>query len=200
MPARIFCLICLAVYLVQQVQCGHIVGFATLGFVSHHEVLYELDKELQTRGHKYTHILPSFAEEIYDDVDVKIFSSSLTSEMIEGWFQRFASLMGDYTKDILALLQLSKLAPHHGQLLRQFCGDFFQHESLITELKASVDLVLCDVLNDCCFILADMLNATRVDVSTSQLMVHFCLITPMHHYIPRYRLQYCCQVKANFPL
>ena len=54
--------------------------------------------------------------------------------------------------------------PEHA---RRFCEDFLKHASRIAELKASVDLVLCDVLNDCCFILADMLNATRVDVSTS---------------------------------
>ena len=37
---------------------------------------------------------------------------------------------------------------------------------MIEELKASVDLVLCDFANECCYILADMLNATRVDLST----------------------------------
>ena len=167
MPARIFCMIFLSVYMVQQARCGHIVGFAHFGFVSHHRVLWKLGKELQNRGHKYTHILPSFAKEIYDDVDVKTFNSSLTSQKIEGWYLRFASLRGDYTKDIFALLELRKLAPAHVQLLRQFCEDFFQHERLTTELKTSVDLVLCDVMNECCFILADMLNATRVDVSTS---------------------------------
>ena len=142
MPPGMFGLIFLSVNLVQQAGCGHIVGFATLGFVSHHRVLWKLGKELQNRGHKYTHILPSFAKETYDDVDVKTFNSSLTSEKIEGWFLRFASLKGDYTKDIFTLLELSKLAPHHVQLLRQFCEDFFQHESLITELKASVVLFL----------------------------------------------------------
>ena len=163
----IFPLIFLSVYLMQQARCKHIVGFSSLGFASHHRVLWKLGKELQTRGHKYTHILPSFAKETYDDVDVKMFNSSLTSNKIDDWFLRFASLKGDYTKDVFALLEvLTKIAPERAQILRQFCEDFFQHESLITELKTSVDLVLCDAANDCCFILADMLNATRVDVST----------------------------------
>ena len=152
-------MIFLSVYSVHQVRCGHIVGFATLNWVSHHRVLWTLGKKLQNRGHKYTHILPSFAKETYDDVDLKTFNSSLTSQRIEGWFQRLASLNGDYTKDIFALLELIRIAPQRVQLLGEFCEeqrvqllgefceDFFQHESLIIELTASVDLVLCDVVN-----------------------------------------------------
>ena len=166
LAARIFFLIFLSVYLVKQARCGHIVGFASLGYVSHHRILWKLGKELQTRGHKYTHILPNFAKETHDDVDIKIFNSSLTSKEIEDWFLSFASV-GDFNKDIFVLYEvLTKIAPERGRILRRFCEDFLKHESLISELKTSVDLVLCDVANDCCFILADMLNATRVGVST----------------------------------
>jgi hypothetical protein len=130
-------------------------------------VLWKLGKELQTRGHKYTHILPNFAKEIYDDVDRKIFNSSLTNEDVEDWFLNFASI-GRYDKDVFALFEVvTKIMPKHEQMFRQFCEDLLKHESLIAELKASVDLVLCDFINECCVILADMLNATRVDVSTA---------------------------------
>jgi hypothetical protein len=61
--------------------------------------------------------------------------------------------------------------PKQEQMHRQFCEDFLKHESLIVELKASVDLVLCDFMNECCVILADMLNVTRVDVSTAGFII-----------------------------
>ena len=40
-----------------------------------------------------------------------------------------------------------------------------KHQDLIAELKASADLLLCDVASDCS-ILADILNITRVEVGT----------------------------------
>jgi UDP:flavonoid glycosyltransferase YjiC (YdhE family) len=166
MPARLFGLILVSVYLVEQARCGHILGFAAFSYVSHHRLLWKLGKELQTRGHKYTHILPNFAKETYDDVDIKIFNSSLTNGNIENWFLKFARV-SDYHTDVFALFEvLTKTWPEHKQMYRQFCEDFLKHESLIAELKASVDLVLCDFINECCYILADMLNVTRVDVST----------------------------------
>ena len=169
--ARLFCLILVSVYLVKQARCEHILGFAALNSVSHHRALWKLGKELQTRGHKYTHILPNFAKETYDDVDTKIFNSSLTNEDTEDWFLNFAR-MGNYNKDVFALFEvLTKIMPKHERMHRQFCEDFLKHESLIAELKASVDLVLCDVMNECCVILADMLNAIRVDVSTAGFII-----------------------------
>ncbi len=164
-PARIFFLILLFVYLVKQARCGHIVGFASLGFVSHNRVLWKLGKELQTRGHKYTQILPNFAKETYDDIDVKIFNSSLTNEQLEDWCL-YVTNMGDFYTDMYAVLVLiTEIVPKRDWINRQFCEDLLKHESLIAELKGTADLVLCDVFDDCCFILADMLNATRVDVS-----------------------------------
>ena len=163
--ARLFFLVLVSAHLVKQARCEHILGFASLSFVSHHRLLWKLGKELQTRGHKYTHILPNFAKETYDDVDTKIFNSSLTNEDLEDWFLNFASV-GKYDKDVFAFFEvLTKIMPKQEQMHRQFCEDFLKHESLIVELKASVDLVLCDVINECCVILADMLNVIRVDVS-----------------------------------
>ena len=165
LPARIFFLILLSVCLVKQARCGHIVGFGFLTAVSHHRMLLKLGKELQTRGHKYTHILPNFAKETYDDVDMKIFNSSVTNEDFEDSCLTFTSV-GDVRTNIYALFEmLTKLIPEMNRIVRQFCEDFFKHESLIAELRTSVDVVLCDVMNECCFILADMLNATRVDMS-----------------------------------
>ncbi len=135
--------------------------------VSHHRMLWKLGKELQTRGHKYTHILPNFAKETYDDVDVKIFNSSVTAEEVEDWILRWASV-GDIGNDMYALLEtVTRMIPELKRIFRRGCEDFLKHESLIAELKTSVNVVLCDVSNECCFILADMLNATRVDVSTA---------------------------------
>ena len=166
LPARVFSLILLSVYLVEQARCGHIVGFATLGHVSHHRLLWKLGKELQTRGHKYTHILPNFTKETYDNVDMKIFNSSVTAGDFEDWLLKFTSL-GDIRTNIYALFEmLTKILPQLDRIVRQVCEDFLKHESLIAELKTSVDLVLCDVTNECCYILADMLNAIRVDVSS----------------------------------
>ena len=169
MTSRIFCVIFRSVYLVQQVRCGHKVGFATFGLVSHHRILWNLGKELQTRGHKFTHIWPSFAKETYDDVDVKIWNSSVTRKEIEDWYIAAASL-SDIGESITVLYKgLTTVLPVIKRLYRRVCEEFLKQESLMAELKASVDLVLCDVTSECCFILVDMLNATRVDVSTGGL-------------------------------
>jgi hypothetical protein len=40
------------------------------------------------------------------------------------------------------------------------------NETLIIELRENVDLLLFDKTSTCCFILAGMLNVTRVDVSS----------------------------------
>ena len=124
LQARLFCLILVSVHLVKQARCGHILGFASLSHVSHHRLLWKLGKELQIRGHKYTHILPNFTKETYDDVDTKIFNSSLTNEDVEDWFLNFASI-GDYNKNVFALFEvLTKIWPTHEQMYRQFCEDF----------------------------------------------------------------------------
>ncbi|XP_028414856.1 UDP-glucuronosyltransferase 2C1-like [Dendronephthya gigantea] len=166
LPFLIIYLILLCLFLVKQAQCGHIVGFASMNYVSHHRMLWKLGKELQTRGHKYTHILPNFAKETYDDVDVKMFNSSVTSKEILDWYLNL-STFGDVGKDIFALIEaLTTVVPERWRFYRQFCEDLLKHERLIVDLKSSVDLVLCDVANECCYILADMLNVSRVDVST----------------------------------
>ncbi|XP_028414858.1 UDP-glucuronosyltransferase 2C1-like [Dendronephthya gigantea] len=59
---------------------------------------------------------------------------------------------------------MATMAAEIQEITRQTCEDLLTHGSLISELK-SVDLVLCDNTNQCCHILADMLNVSRVDVS-----------------------------------
>ncbi len=96
-------------------------------------------------------------------------NSSVTNDDIDNWSSHNANI-GDFYSDMYAFLKLVTVVlttPDWLVLNRRYCEDFLKHESLIADLKASVDLVLCDVLNYCCYILADMLNATRVDVSTA---------------------------------
>ncbi len=50
-------------------------------------------------------------------------------------------------------------------MLNTFCNDLFNSDQLISEMKQSVDLILCDTSNFCCPILAGALNITRVDIS-----------------------------------
>lgn len=68
-----------------QIQCAHILGLGHMGVISHNRLLWKIGKELQTRGHNYTQILPNFSTEFYDDVNIKIFNSSLTVADVEEW-------------------------------------------------------------------------------------------------------------------
>ena len=167
LSASVFCLILSCICLIHHADCAHIVGFAKLGLVSHNRVLKKLGQELKARGHIYTQILPEFAKETYDDVDIKIFNSSVTKDDIEDLFLTHANI-GDYNKDMFASFEmLIKFVPKHNRIREQYCADILTHQNLISQLKASVDLILCDASNDCCSILADILNKTRVDVSTA---------------------------------
>ena len=145
---------------------SHIVGFPNLDYVSHHRVLWKLGKELQARGHKYTQILPSCAKEMYKDVDIRIFNTSVTNEEIE---DIVINLMKVGRIDSLSVaIKMYQFFQESSLLMvmDRFCEDFLKDKSLIAELKASVDLVLCDTSNTCCFILVDILNVARVEVST----------------------------------
>ena len=166
MSRSIFCSIILCLLLIPTTRSAHVVGFAMMAFVSHNRVLLKLGQELQTRGHKYTQILPHFAKEIFDDVDIKIFNTSVTNDDIQDMCLRGANV-GNYDSDLYAIFEmLTKVFPQYNRILEQYCEDFLKHQDLIAELKASADLLLCDVANDCCYILADILNITRVEVGT----------------------------------
>ncbi len=78
-----FVLLCCFTLIIEKALSGHIVGMANLNYVSHNRVLWKIGKELQAKGHKYTQVLPSCAKEIYTDVDVKVFNTSVTNEDIE---------------------------------------------------------------------------------------------------------------------
>ena len=146
------------------VRSSHVVGWATFNFVSHTRVLWRLGQELQARGHKYTQVLPSCAKEIYDDVNVILFNTSITNEEIEDI--SFDLMKCGSINSISGAVKAVMTASSYRSMLKRFCEDFFGHKSLIDELKKSADLLLCDFTNACCSILADMLNVTRVDVSS----------------------------------
>ena len=145
------------------VLCGRIIGLGNLDYVSHNRVLWKLGKELQLRGHKYTQILPSCAKETYHDIDVQVFNTSVTNEEIENCMLNLIKV-GDIG-GISGAFKLNSFLAESRMMLERFCEDLFNNKALIAELKKSVDLVLCDISNFCCFILVDMLNVTRVDVS-----------------------------------
>ena len=166
MSGSIFCSIILCLFLIPVTRSARIVGFAKMAFVSHNRLLFKLGQELQTRGHKYTQILPNFAKEIFEDVDIKIFNTSVTNDDIQDWSLRLANV-GNFDRDLYAIFELlTKVVPQYNRIREQYCEDFLKHQDLIAELKASADLLLCDVANDCCSILADILNITRVEVGT----------------------------------
>jgi hypothetical protein len=52
-----------------------------------------------------------------------------------------------------------------GVMVKQFCNELFGSDHLISEIKQSVDLLLCDTTNFCCPVLAAALNITWVDVA-----------------------------------
>ena len=92
---------------------------------------------MQARGHKYTQILPDFAKETYDDVDIKIFNSSVVKDDIEDLFLTHANV-GDYNTNIYALFEtLTKFVPKHDWIREQHCADFLRHQNLISDLKTS---------------------------------------------------------------
>lgn len=148
----------------QPVQSSHVVGMANFDYISHNRVLWKLGKELTRRGHKYTQILPSCAKETYKDIDVKMFNTSITNEHLEEVLLNLMKL-GDL-QSISAALELLNFFSDAGlySLVERFCEDLFKEAALIAELKKTVDLVLCDASNMCCFILAEMMNVSRVDV------------------------------------
>lgn len=154
------CLWFLSLLICRPAYTSHVVGFPNLDFVSHNRVLWKLGKELQERGHKYTQILPSCAKEIYKDIDVRIFNTSVTNEEIQDMMINLMKVGG-----VDAAIKMNQWVQESKFVTRRFCEDLLKDKSLIAELKASVDLVLCDITNMCCFILVDILNVLRVDIS-----------------------------------
>ena len=127
MSGSIFCSIILCLFLIPVTRSARIVGFAKMAFVSHNRLLFKLGQELQTRGHKYTQILPNFAKEIFDDVDIKIFNTSVTSDDIQDCSLRLANV-GNFDRDLYAIFELlTKVVPQYNRIREQYCEDFLKH-------------------------------------------------------------------------
>ena len=125
---RIFCSIILCLFLIPVTRSAHIVGFAKMAFVSHNRVLLKLGQELQMRGHKYTQILPNFAKEIFDDVDINISNTSVTSDDIQDWSLRLENV-GNFDRDLYAIFEvLTKVVPHNNRIREQYCKDLLKHQ------------------------------------------------------------------------
>ena len=136
---------------------------ANLNYVSHNRVLWKIGKELQAKGHKYTQVLPSCAKESYTEVDVKVFNTSVTEEMIEEAHATLIKL--DNINSVSGAFRLFQAMQTLNVMLQTFCKDLFDSDRLISEIRESVDLILCDTTNFCCSVLAGALNITRIDVS-----------------------------------
>lgn len=155
--------LCFVLVTFKPARSSHVVGWATLNFVSHTRLLWRIGQQLEARGHKYTQILPSCARETYNDVNVAVFNTSITDEEIEDI--SFDLMKCGAPESISGAFEAVMTAARYRLLLKRFCGDFLKHEYLIAELKKSADLIICDFTNVCCSILADILNVTRIDVS-----------------------------------
>ncbi len=143
--------------------CGRIVGVAN-HYYSHQSTMRKLGKELVSRGHRYSQLIPYFLANEFKDVHLIVFNTSLTSEEIEDVSIK-TTKAGDVTS-LTGMYRIMRLVEQGKMQAAQLCQDVLTNASLITELKENVDLLLCDISSTCCFILADMLNITRVDVSS----------------------------------
>ena len=164
--SRVFVLLCcfIAVVYIEKASNSHVLGMANLNYVSHNRVLWKIGKELQAKGHKYTQVLPNCAKERYMDIDVKIFNTSVTNEDIEE-SHLILMKMDDINSVFGAFKLLKEMQNKIGVMVKQFCNDLFGSDHLISEIKQSVDLLLCDTTNFCCPVLAAALNITWVDVA-----------------------------------
>ncbi len=98
------------------------------------------------------------------DIDVKVFNTSVTNEDIE---ESNINLMKvDDMNGVLGAFKLIQVVQKRLKIITDaFCNDLFNSDQLISEIKQSVDLILCDTSNFCCPVLAGALNITRVDIS-----------------------------------
>ena len=158
----VFCLFFAAVC-IEKAFTSHVIGMANLNYFSHNRVLWKIGKELQAKGHKYTQVLPSCAKDSYPDVDIKVFNTSVTEEIIEKAHVTFMKL--DNINSISGAFRFFQAVQSLNDMVQLFCNDLFDSNHLISEIRESVDLVLCDTTNPCCPVLAGALNITRVDVS-----------------------------------
>ena len=133
-------------------------------YYSHQHILRKLGKELASRGYVYTQLIPHFLAEKFEDVELKVINTSLTSEQVEDVMIE-TTKAGDMSS-VEGLLRIAQVVDEGKRQAAQFCADVFSNESLITELRENTDLIVCDTSSTCCFILADALNLTKVDVIT----------------------------------
>ena len=148
---------------IEKALSGHVVGLANLNYVSHNRVLWKIGKEIQAKGHKYTQVLPSCAKENYSDVDVKVFNTTITNEIIE---EAHITLMKlDDINTISGAFKLYQAMESMNGMIQKFCKDLFNNDHLISEIRETADIILCDTTNFCCPVVAGALNITRVDIS-----------------------------------
>ena len=133
-------------------------------YYSHQNIIRKLGKELVSRGHVYTQLIPNFLADKFEDVELKVVNTSLTGEEVEEVMIKTAKA-GDIS-NLEGLFKIAQVVDQGRMQATQFCQDVLSDESLINELRENTDLVVCDMSSTCCFILADTLNATRIDVST----------------------------------
>ena len=155
--------VCIAAFCIEKAFSSHVIGMANLNYFSHNRVLWKIGTELQAKGHKYTQVLPSYAKDSYPDVEVKVFNTSVTEEIIEEAHATFMKL--DNLNSISGAFRFFQAVQSLNDMVQSFCNDLFDSDHLISEIRESVDLVLCDTTNPCCPVLAGALNITRVDVS-----------------------------------
>ena len=152
-------------FAVNTVEASHVIGFPNLNYVSHSRGLWKLGKELTSRGHRYTHVLPNITKEkTYPDINVVIFNTSVTSQQIEDIMVSLGKLSDHLSSMLLAF---PKILKENKVLLEKFCEDMFDNEEVMSKLKASADLVLCDLSNLCCPIAAEVLKVPQVGVTTT---------------------------------
>ena len=153
-------------FLVNFAVASHIVGLPNLNFVSHSRGLWKIGKELASRGHKYTQLLPDCAKEkSLPDVDVVIFNTSITGERIE-------KLMNSVVKagdigSVTGMLNLWNLFGENKNVTETFCEDLLLNRKLMAQLKETVDLVLCDLSLSCCPVFAEILGVPQVMLMTT---------------------------------
>jgi hypothetical protein len=168
---------------IEKALSGHVVGLANLNYVSHNRVLWKIGKELQAKGHKYTQVLPSCAKENYSDVDVKVFNTTITNEIIE---EAHITLMKlDDINTISGAFKLYQAMESMNGMIQKFCKDLFDNDHLISEIRETADIILCDTTNFCCPVLAGALNITGLTFRRLDLwglLVQCITIPPLHTY------------------
>ncbi|XP_046857920.1 UDP-glucuronosyltransferase 1A7-like [Xenia sp. Carnegie-2017] len=152
-----------------EIRAANIVGFPVDDYYSHQNSMRIVGKEMLKRGHRYTQIVPHFIESQYQDIDLIVFNTSVTQDDLHEVMFAFINI-GDDVQSLKGSNDIYKAMKNHELMEQRHCASLLGNERIMEKLKDDTDILICDLANHCCFILAYILNVSRVDINIMGLM------------------------------